>query len=136
MSIGQYTSGSSGSFTAFGGYHGLMDAGEWDQPIQTLAIPGLAGVTQLLDYRKQRMLSISWRNHGFSTLALVTAGIEALNALNQTLTGRVILNIGGAVNFDNCTFMGFKHSPPKYDGSGQNGWWVEGQLHWIQRAPN
>jgi hypothetical protein len=136
MSIGQYAVGSSGSFTAFGGYHGIMDASEWQQPIQTLYIPGAIGITQLLDYRKSRELSIPWRNHGFSTLALITTALDSLHALNQTLTGRVILNIGGAVNYDNCTFMGFKHGPPKYDGSGVNEWWVEGVLTWIQRAPS
>ena len=135
MSVGQYTEGASGTFTTLATFHGVMECEEWTQPVQALAVPGLIGSTHLLDYRKSRSLSIEIRAHGYSSYANLNTALEALDALNQTLTGSVVLSGALVATHANCTFMGFKRGTPRFDGSGNNGWWIEGRLHWIQRSP-
>lgn len=136
MSVGQYYAGTSGASNTFGTLHGVMDSEPWVQPTQTLMLPGVIGVSQLLDYRKERQLSCDLRIHGYSDYASIAAALETIDSNNQTITGRVFMTGTLVMNYDNCTFMGFSRGPIKYDGSGNHGWWVEGRLHWVQRSPN
>lgn len=136
MSISQYAVGGSGSLIPYGGIHQVMETGEWRQPIQSLSMPGIIGTAQLLDYRKERSLSCEFRIQGYSDFESLMTDLDYIDSLNQTLTGTVVLDGTLIYEYQNCTFTGFAHGPPKYDGSGQNGWWCEGRLSWIQRAPN
>lgn len=136
MSVGQYVTGSSGTFGTFGTLHGVMEAGDWNQPTQILSLPGVIGVSQLLDYRKFRELSMEFRIHGYATYALIETAINSIDSQNQTLTGSVVISGALVATFANCTFLGFKRGKIKYDGSGEHDWWVDGRLHWLQRAPN
>lgn len=134
--IQQYVSGSSGTLTTIGTLHGVMEYGDWNQPIQTMGVPGVIGVSQLLDYRKERTLSCEFRIHGYASYQNISNALDAADALNQTLTGRVVMSGILDATFDECTYLGFSRGPIKWDGSGNNGWWCEGRLHWVQRAPN
>ena len=135
MSLGQYVEGATGTFVALATFHGVMECEEWQQPLQALAVPGLIGSTHLLDYRKSRTISIEARHHGYASYAALSTAMEALDALNQALTGTVVLSGSLVAEHANCTFMGFKRGTPRFDGSGNNGWWIEGRFHWIQRSP-
>lgn len=134
--IKQYITGSTGTQITFGTLHGVMVCEPYTQPIQIFSVPGLIGIGQLLDYRKERHLSCDMRAHGYATYADLSDALELLDSYNQTLTGDVV--VSGSLNFtyENCTFLHFARQAPKYDGTGNHDWWIEGRLHWIQRAPN
>ena len=120
--------------TTFGTLHGAMNEGPWNMPIQTLSVPGAIGVSHLIDETKERQLSCPFRIHGYASYALCKAALDAVDAVNGKLTGTVTITGTLASTYTNCTFIGFDRGQIKYDGSGQNGWWVEGRLVWIQRS--
>jgi hypothetical protein len=135
MALYQYTDDDATSEVHFGNLHGVMEPDPWDMPIQSFQVPGLYGVAHLIDKTKGRHLSCYLRYQGFETYALLEEGLANLDGVNGTLTGNVYFTGTLAGVFPRCTFLGFERTMPiKYDGSGENGWWVEGRLHWIQRT--
>ncbi len=137
MALIQYQSGSSGTSTNFGGFVGMMQEGPWEQPIQSYSVPGVTGSAHLVHARTSRSLSCSYLIDSYATRALAEAALRAIDALTDSLFGTVSNTVGSdTTTWENCTFRGFERGPIKLDGSGEHGWWVEGRLNWIQRAPN
>lgn len=118
----------------FGDYHGVIISGPWNMPVQVMSVPGVYGVSHLIDATKERRLSCYLRCQGFASYEALELAMTAFDAVNGVLTGRVFLE--GYINgsYPKCTFMGYERGEIKWDGSGLNGWWVEGQLTWIQRT--
>jgi hypothetical protein len=136
MAIGQNDdeSGSPTLYT-FGNLHGQIIEGPYLMPVQTLTTPGLIGEAHLIDEAKSRPLSCYFRLSGYSTYGNLVSALTTLDSKIGKLVGSVILTGTLASTWPRCTFVGFERSRvPTYDGSGQNGWWIEGQLRWIQRA--
>lgn len=135
MSVYQYQEGESGFEVLFGNYHGVMIPETWSMPIQSFHVPGLWGVAHLIDTTKERHLSCYLRYQGFESWQLMEQGLSNLDGYNGKLTGNVYFTGTMEGTFPSCTFLGFERtSEVKWDGSLQNGWWVEGRLHWIQRS--
>lgn len=119
----------------FGNFHGVMEMQPWEMPVQSFQVPGVLGVAHLVDMTKSRHIACEIRWQGYETYALLESAIAALDAFNGVLRGTVYFTgpLEGA--FPKCTFIGFERtSKARYDGSGLNGWWIEGRLHWIQRT--
>jgi hypothetical protein len=135
MALYQYKGDEDYDATLFGNYHGVMESDPWDMPIQTFQVPGLYGVAHLIDKTKGRHLSCMIRYQGFSSYYDLEVNLAGVDAVNGTLTGTVFFEGVLSCSYPKCTFIGFERmSQIKYDGSGQNGWWIEGRLHWIQRT--
>lgn len=120
----------------FPGIHQTMICGPWEQPIQSLSMPGLIGTTMLLDYRKSRQLSIEYRIQDFESYSAIMSALSDIDSLNQRLVGAVVMYGTLRARFDKCVFMGFERGEPRWDAGGNHDWWIEGKLHWVQRSPN
>lgn len=136
MALYQYpVEGTSDDEYSFGNYHGVMEPMPWDMPIQSFQVPGVLGVAHLIDKTKSRHLSCEMRFQGYSSYANLESALASLDAYNGVLKGTVYFTGTLAGSFPKCTFLGFERTNrSRYDGSGQNGWWIEGRLHWIQRT--
>jgi len=135
MAVYQFYNEDGGDYFHFGNYHGVMVSDPFNQPIQTFQIPGVYGVAHLVDRTKDRHLSCEHRIQGFASYYDLEVNLSTIDAVNGSLFGDVFFEGVLAGTYYRCTFIGFERtSTIKYDGSGQNGWWVEGRLHWIQRT--
>jgi len=135
MALYQYKGEEDYDATLFGNYHGVMEIDPVDMPIQTFQVPGLTGVAHLIDKPKGRHISCYIRYQGFSSYYDLEVNLAGLEAVTGTLSGTVFFEGTLACSYPKCTFVSFERtSKIQYDGSGQNGWWVEGRLHWIQRS--
>jgi len=135
MAVYQFETEGGGSAVLFGNYHGVMVSEPWSQPIQSFQVPGVYGVAHLIDATKERRLSCYLRWQGYASYFDIETALAAIDAYNGVCVGDVFFEGSLTGTFPKCTFLGFdRTSEIKYDGSGQNGWWVEGRLHWIQRT--
>ena len=96
---------------------------------------GVKGVSQIVGKTGSRMLTCEVYLDGYSTLPLLRTAVKTIQNKAGQLTGTLTETVeGNATTYGNCTFLGFKPaSKPMKDGSGVNGWFINGTLHWLQR---
>lgn len=113
--------------------HGSIKVSSWDYSRTVQTFFGVTGEFHLQGRLHGRDLAAWYLPSGYATHALLHDAIETMNALSGT-SGSMVWTSGVDVKtFTNCVFNGFElDEDPWYDGSGVNGWLVQGQLRFRQ----
>jgi hypothetical protein len=137
--ITHYLSGASGSNYTFRGsqQHGdvIVDGNDWEPEIVEEKFFGVQGVSHLIGAPGGRDLSCEFWLTGYVSAIALGNDLQEIDSKIGLLLGSVAItgNITGSYN--NCTFLGYRRGARFYDGSGLNGWMIQGQLIWRQRKP-
>lgn len=116
--------------------HGSINAGPWEYAKSVQSFFGVTGEIHLNGGLRGRELTCWLLLSGYSTHALLHAGILTLQGYTSQ-AGSVVWTVGAdTITYANCVFEGFTpEEPPWLDGSGVNGWTVLGNLKFRQIAP-
>ncbi len=110
-----------------------INYGDWEAPLIVNRSFGLKGETHTTGEREGRDITVEVTISGYGTLALLDAATETINSKINKLTGTLTVD---GVSLNNCTFRGFAATGnPMLDGSGVNGYRINGNLRWRQRSP-
>lgn len=120
--------------------HQVPSEEEWENnPIYT-NFYGVAGSVEIRDAEHGRMVMIEARFGGYSTPALLQAALYVVDGKAGSLNDSTLTVVLGASSctYRNCTFVKFNRSSKmQYDGSGVNGWYIDGVLVFrqLKRTP-
>jgi hypothetical protein len=95
------------------------------------------GETTLVGAKTSRRLSMPVHYYGAATHVALQGAIANLQSYVEVLNGTLTVDFGGgdSSSWTNVTFTGFEITKdPFVDGSGVNGWQIEGNLNFRQIA--
>ena len=124
-----------GSFNFSSTIHGTPVVPPWEFTVSEQKWFALNGAYELLGSANARTIKISYEFTGNASHTALQSALATLSAAIGTI-GTLVVDLGGgdSVSFTHCTFYGFQPSgQPMLDGSGVNGWEMQGELIFRQR---
>lgn len=114
--------------------HGAASLMPVDVSVQVMRVAGINGESHLADQPKGRELVVEGYLRNYSSLQLLTDDLDEIDDNAGQLNGTVTITGDAALTAPRMTFMGREViQPPRYDGSGQHGWFCKIRLKWTQR---